>query len=391
VGGLESQAGRDARQPGRFPCFDGLRALAATMVLLVHASIITGAIDSNRAGEFLARTDSGVVLFFLISGFLLYRPYVIDHLGGRPALPVASFWRRRVLRIFPAYWVALFLIVYVLHQKTLHGPGDIVMFFGLLQIYDPHRVLGGLTQAWSLCTEIAFYLSLPLYAWVIGRGDRGSGQLRREWIGVAVLFAASLGFRFGIRAGDIDPFVRNSLPAWLDMFALGMALAVASVGLERMGRGRRAIDAIGRHPALCWMGAALTFVIVSTQFNLPRHAAVLKASQDFGEHYLYGLMSLLLILPAVFGPQGQGLVRRVLQNRAVVAVGVVSYGVYLWHIAIMVQLNQWFGGLHGVMPFVALAVLGLGATYLVALASYVLVEKPALKLKGDPTPAPARG
>jgi peptidoglycan/LPS O-acetylase OafA/YrhL len=83
------------------------------------------------------------------------------------------------------------------------------------------------------------------------------------------------------------------------------------------------------------------------------------------------------------------LIRRLLQNRAVVAVGIVSYGIYLWHIAILERLNRWFD-LHGVMPFVVLAALGLAASYLVALASYVVVEKPALKLKGGTTAAPAR-
>src|SRR5581483_7751680 len=77
----------DARQPGEsrhshFPCFDGLRAIAATAVLVHHAGFATGYSVNGRFGALFAHGDAGVSVFFLISGFLLYRPFVASHLSG---------------------------------------------------------------------------------------------------------------------------------------------------------------------------------------------------------------------------------------------------------------------------------------------------------------------
>jgi peptidoglycan/LPS O-acetylase OafA/YrhL len=381
---LESQGDRAGAVTERFPCFDGFRAIAACMVLLVHASIVTGVVQNVRAGPFLARMDAGVAVFFVISGFLLYRPYVIEHLGGRDALPTRSFWRRRVLRIFPAYWVALFVIAYVLRQRSVPA-ADAPIYFGLLQVYSPTHVLGGLSQAWSLCTELSYYALLPLYAWVLGRRQTPPArQVWVEWTGLGVLVIISLGFRAFVRAADVSTHVLNWLPAWLDLFAFGMALAVLSATVERTGRPGRLVTAVGRRPALCWLGAVVAFWVVATRLDLPAGIAPVSVVQELGRHYLYGLVGLLIVLPGVFGDQRKGLIRRMLQSRPVVAVGVVSYGVYLWHISMLEKVTPHLRDL-GSAEFPVVVVVGLALTYVVARASYVIVEKPALRLKGRDT------
>src|ERR1700681_2531860 len=92
---------------GRFAGFDGLRAIAALAIVGVHVTSLTGAVDATSAGHYFARLDVGVTIFFLISAFLLYRPFVDAHLHGHGAIALRVFWWRRGLRIFPAYWVAL--------------------------------------------------------------------------------------------------------------------------------------------------------------------------------------------------------------------------------------------------------------------------------------------
>ena len=74
----------------RFPCFDGLRALAALAVLMTHVSFAGGANAPNLFGAFFARMDGGVAVFFVLSGVLIYRPFAAcpppRHAGtGRPA------------------------------------------------------------------------------------------------------------------------------------------------------------------------------------------------------------------------------------------------------------------------------------------------------------------
>jgi peptidoglycan/LPS O-acetylase OafA/YrhL len=104
---VQARAGLESappHSPPRFSCFDGLRAMAATAVVVHHVGFQTGASYRYRTvGAYLARMDSGVSVFFLISGFLLYRPYVHANLSGTARPSTGGFYRRRVLRIFPAY------------------------------------------------------------------------------------------------------------------------------------------------------------------------------------------------------------------------------------------------------------------------------------------------
>src|SRR5258708_3347975 len=103
-----SAATAPAAAKGRLAGFDGLRALAALAIVVLHVTSATGAVQATGAGRYFARLDVGVTIFFVISGFLLYRPFVRSHLDhARGAIALGSFWWRRALRIFPAYWVAL--------------------------------------------------------------------------------------------------------------------------------------------------------------------------------------------------------------------------------------------------------------------------------------------
>src|SRR5207247_5786068 len=116
VGGLESAA-EPTPDADRFPCFDGFRATAALSVLLLHVAGSSGETQRNHVvGSYLARLDVGVAVFFLISGFLLYRPFAAAHLTGGRAPAALPFFRRRFLRIYPAYWVATTAVVYVFRK-----------------------------------------------------------------------------------------------------------------------------------------------------------------------------------------------------------------------------------------------------------------------------------
>jgi peptidoglycan/LPS O-acetylase OafA/YrhL len=99
-----------APPPGnpRFPLVDSLRAIAALLVFAGHTVTETTSLAVHPE-RFVWATNvayEGVALFFLISGFLLYRPFVAARAGGR-AVPLPDYARRRVLRIVPAYWAAL--------------------------------------------------------------------------------------------------------------------------------------------------------------------------------------------------------------------------------------------------------------------------------------------
>jgi peptidoglycan/LPS O-acetylase OafA/YrhL len=91
---------------------DGVRGVAALLVLSYH---VTGETKINlrhgRAYELMTHLDIGVALFFLISGFLLYRPFLSARTLGTPRPTFRLFMRRRLLRIVPAYWFALTVLL----------------------------------------------------------------------------------------------------------------------------------------------------------------------------------------------------------------------------------------------------------------------------------------
>ena len=93
---------------GRHPPIDGLRAFAAIAVLLTHVSIYSGLVAAGGdAARYAQRLEVGVAIFFVISGFVLYRPFLQARLDARELPRVGRYASRRALRIVPAYWLAL--------------------------------------------------------------------------------------------------------------------------------------------------------------------------------------------------------------------------------------------------------------------------------------------
>lgn len=375
-------------RPRHFPCFDGLRAIAAITVVLVHTAFVSGFTTASPYGIYTARLEVGVSVFFLISGFLLYRPFAASHIAGRQAPATGRFYVRRLLRIVPAFWLAFTVVSYLLHGdvQLLHGWRNLLIYYGFAQIYFPHVVLTGVSQAWSLCTEISFYLFLPLYAALVGARRRSDGQqLLRELLGLVVLVCVSIGFRtFAFHQHTLEAHVMPIwLPAWLDLFALGMFLAVMSSWLAH--RDRR--PAWLWHPLMPWISwacAGAAFWAVSNQKIPIVPIYTDHLTTNLVRQSLYATVAFFLLLPAVFGPQPRGVIRRLLSNRLVAGLGVVSYGIYLWHQGWILQYLRWT---HRDMNFpfglpwwqLALGVLALATA--TATASYFLFERPILQLK----------
>jgi peptidoglycan/LPS O-acetylase OafA/YrhL len=111
-GGVPDAVAPPPRHP-RFPLIDGMRAIAALTVVGLHTAVAGQAVSASIPGRLLAHLNIGVTIFFLISGFLLYRPFIAHRAGGPAAPRARDYAKRRILRIYPAYWVVLTVLVLV--------------------------------------------------------------------------------------------------------------------------------------------------------------------------------------------------------------------------------------------------------------------------------------
>ena len=397
-----AQTARDApettgpvRRTGYFPGFESLRALAAAMVVVHHAVALSGPSRASRLATPAAVMDGGVAVFFVLSGFLIYRPFVAAHLEDRPGPAWRSFWWRRVLRIVPAYWVALtfFWVAGAYHL----GP-QWWRYYLFLQIYSPGTAFGGIVQAWSLCTEMSFYLLIPLWAALVVRLTRSVAVERRpvvQLVACAVVWLAGVASR---------PIIEHWLPSrrglsfnWLatnlDLFATGMFLASLSVWAASDDALRRRLDRVARSVWPFWLGAVVVF-----GWYAYRVGAVAFDPGYVGwfwqrRQLTLELFTVLLMFPAVFGDQSRGLARRAWSLTPLVWLGSVSYGLYLWHFdwmkrAVSVPTRAgWEPALAGDASLAYLLAVGFGMGLTCAALSWYLLERPLQRWK-DLIPAP---
>lgn len=394
-----------------FPGLEGLRAAAACAVVLHHSVSAAwpqyGALPLSRTpllARFAHVTDGGVAVFFVLSGFLIYRPFVAAHLAGRPQMPAKRFFWRRLLRIAPAYWLALSFF-WAIGQYDLGGPGTAWRYYAFGQIYSRSTVLGGIVPAWSLNTEISFYLLVPALAWALGRvaGRWGrsaaddDGRVRRravvELVAVSGLVVSGYIARGVVSSADPSwrPLSFNWLLTNIDFFAAGMVVAVLSAWAHARPDRLAWTRQLGRSPELSWVIAVGVFAWFAIRIG-PAHFTVgyrggywqLRAA-------VLTVVSLLVLVPSAFGNQERGPVRAALRWGPVHWVGVVSYGFYLWHLPFLDRLSThtnaltgkvmwrgWVSGqLHLPQSLLVAFVLGLGA----AAVSYYLMERPLQRFK----------
>jgi peptidoglycan/LPS O-acetylase OafA/YrhL len=365
-----------APPPGnpRFPLMDSLRALAALGVLVAHVTIFTGNAQHLSWGIVPGNLDVGVTVFFVLSGFLLYRPFFNAELSASRVPRVSEYARRRVLRIVPAYWLALTVLAIYPGVPGIFS-SDWWRYYGFLQFYSYHTSIRGLGVAWTLCVEVAFYAVLPFYAATTRRATRRLGASARVRFQLALLAVLAVG-SIVLRVVDQGTVMQNSLLTHFYWFALGMGLAVASVAFHGRDALPRAIRIVIARPSLCWLAALLTYLAMCAVLTTAPQHLYYSVSQAFWQYVLSGAIAALIVLPAVFGERAGGWPRRALSWRLLTWLGIISYGIYLWHATIATTLIS-----HNMQNWAPLLVTDLVLTTAIAAASYYVVERPILRLK----------
>jgi peptidoglycan/LPS O-acetylase OafA/YrhL len=339
------------RADGRLRALDGYRGLAAVAVVLYHTTGLTGrdvdrtSIAGNVDAWLAPLGHFGVALFFVLSGFLLYRPFAAAHVAGADAPAWRSFWFRRILRIFPAYWLVLgvSMVLPLLAHRRPAGASGLLGHAALVHTFGPDGFSEGLVVAWTLCVEASFYAVLPLLALAItwlpgGRSGDEAIRLRCQWIGTSAIVVLAVWYR--LLPGVHQPgglAAQLWLPAHLAYFGCGMLLAVGRVRIERGWPTPPALRAVADRPWLPWI-VALQLYWIGVQLHMPvTLGETAGTTQHVTRYVVNSAACLLLLAPAVLG-QRDSATLRLLDRRPLVGLGVVSYGLYLWHMPVLLVL-----------------------------------------------------
>jgi peptidoglycan/LPS O-acetylase OafA/YrhL len=368
-------------------------------------------LGGHRVSDLLSMLAIGVTLFFTLSGFLLYRPFAASIVRGEMKLPIRAYFTNRVLRIAPAYWAILALTL-VVGAASVRNASGTIRYAGhitdpvamlqsalLLQDYRPSTMVIGIGPAWSLAVEVVFYCVLPLlalgaaYVAAFARDRRGrvlvvlGPPLLLLLIGLSGKHAAH-----GLGGSPTNGYgtnwhslIERSFWAQADLFSFGMIVAVlyteVSDGRLAVPRHwRRIVASLG---AIVFLPCAWT-MHGGEQSYLP---------QNTGEALAISMVFATIVIPA--GDGGASWVVRLLESRALVAVGVVSYSLFLWHFPVISWLQSHGltlgGGWGALLLNLIEASLVTGA---LSALTYRYVERPALRRKRstrttDVAPAPA--
>ncbi|MDT5012201.1 MAG: hypothetical protein QOH57_3818 [Mycobacterium sp.] len=331
--GLDAQGGLESvSKAERVASLTGIRAVAALLVLGTHAAYTTGKYAHGYTGLVLSRMEIGVPIFFVLSGFLLFGPWVRAVAEDRPPPSVARYAWHRVRRIMPAYAVTVVVAYVIYHYRTGYpNPGHSLVGLArnltLTQAYTDRYLYSylhqGLTQMWSLAVEVAFYVALPVLAYLLL-----TVLCRRRWrpglllTGVLALGLITPAWLVLVHTTDVLPDgARLWLPPYLAWFVGGMMLAV----LAPMGRQWYAV--------VCLPLALVCYLIASTPIagepttspaGLP--AALVKSG-------FYAVIATLAVAPLALGDRGW--YSRVLASRPMVWLGEISYEIFLIHLIVM--------------------------------------------------------
>jgi peptidoglycan/LPS O-acetylase OafA/YrhL len=330
----------------RFASLDGLRAIAIAAVVWHHAgmagNVIPGRVITTRG--FL-----GVDLFFVISGFLIVT-LLLREKSQRNTISLSNFYARRVLRIFPPYFMMLMLVGTIAYLRPNGSTSDAVkrdlpyaMFF-VSNLFVMHT--GALFITWSLSVEEQFYAVIPVIM-----------KSLRRWLPLFLLAA------YGIAC--LPPFF-PSLP--LPRFFMETTFGPILLGtmLAWALNSRRGFDLLS--PLVSWRFAPL--IAFGATFAL---LDFLPADLSGWPRMMVHWSMAWLIAACVV--RENNFLAPVLTFWPIQRIGAVSYGIYLYHMLMMHFVLMHLGG------GLSACLLTLAATWIVAEMSYHFYEKKFLSLK----------
>ncbi len=361
-----------AKSEARWPEIDGLRGILSIIVVLGHLAAVLG-----------VWTFAGMQLwywmpmdvFFVLSGFLLGR--IVIQNFRRPSF-LKTYFTRRVLRIWPAYYaVTLTVGLSYLAFSPADAPWSWVAFLKQLTFlqFTEHMVFApredyvfALFHTWSLAVEEHFYILLPLLV-------VGLAAIRHRGGIVLALFGVALAAIYLRLFEGMDAWV---ILTRMHSFALGILVAYATLWAEhtsawaRWLRMRFLIVALG---VVTILWAFASPVLPYAKLGLFNPANLAWVSQSTAAAALTVFLLLAIYHSTLDG--GSGIA--VLRNPVLVHLGEISYSTYLWHGPVFVAIRA--SGLHLELSELPRSLIAVAIVLLVSNLSYYGIERPFLRLK----------
>ncbi len=406
----------DKKQTGNnnIAVLDGVRACAILFVIIFHINRTTGdnlwsRIDNPLATSVSTAGGTGVTLFFVLSGFLLFMPYA-RALLFESRWPLARvYYLRRVLRIVPGYYLSLFLIILLFQPQYLHPDHfkDLVLFltFFMDSSQSTFRQING--PFWTLATEWQFYMILPLIALAIALVvKRVPIQRRLQAVTLCLvslilwgLFVRYCGFYYTQNPTQTFLVPRSVLNVFLffsfgitgkytEDFAVGMLVSLCYIYAQHPSSGEKLHALVRRLSLWLWRGGIVILVFSAMwHFNHEMHGwpflNCLYPYYDWLSEMLLAIGFGASIAAILFGPAA---LKRPFEWSLLRWIGLISFSLYIWHLPLIIVFRDHvLPYMHSLNTFTAYGLYWLWAfavIFSLAFFCYLLVEKPWMKL-GD--------
>lgn len=373
---------------------DGVRGIGMLLVFATHLFLLADPEPNNnmlsygRAAPLLGHIDLGLAAFFVLSGYLIARPFARAYVAGTRRPGLRSYVRNRALRIVPAFYVFTVLVLarFGLDGRLGDAPGadtsawwQVLGQFAFVQGQTGGPAAVPIGPAWSIGAEVGFYALIPAVAYAAYRaGARLRTAQLRAALGLGVLGLITFA-SIAVRALDKYHFAwLTSPPAIMYVFMPGVAVAL----LEPLVAGRLR-DRARAARALAWAAFAvglLAAVAYGASDYDPRQTPIHHA---LGQRALLAALSTGALIAGLVALQlGTGGAPRAFSNRFVLWMGARSYSFYLAHIWVLLEIDHALGGEEGIAQRLAvMAAVGLPVTTAIAALSYRWVERPFLERK----------
>lgn len=354
----------------RFAQLDSIRAIAALMVVATHTCFWAGVYTRGTWGTAAQRLEVGVAIFFVLSGFLLSRPFLLRARHGTRTDPVRIYALKRAGRILPVYLITVVAAFALLSKNHDLGWERVALNLTLTDFFVNAQLPFGLTQMWSLSVEASFYIVLPLV---------GAFVLARFWrptlLIVGLVAVGILGLVWLAVTAQDHALIARWLPSYALWFALGIALATVEVdgGSVRLTRSLRrwATDRTA-----CWVLALGLFVIIATPLGGSPLLVALSSSEAVMRHLFYAAIAVLVVAPCVFVTDDGA--ARLLSRPWFRHLGYTSYAVFCCHMLVLELVSKAAGFELFRAPAIPLFLAVLAISLAVAEVLYRYVEKPAI-------------